>query len=659
MVYDFIHSIFAPMKKTQTLFICLILTFVGYSQSNIDIDEIEVVSLQIPVDVEESGRSITIITQEDIKKYPFTSVDEILRFQAGINTNSRGGFGVQSDIGLRGSTFSQVLILIDGVRFSEPQTSHLNFSLPIPLSEIARIEVIRGPASALYGADAVGGLIHIKTKASSRQTNGLTSSGFLFLGEESLVDGDASISYNFGKVTLSGALKNTNSDGQVFRNPNFDLGVSENEEFATDFNIESYTLAASFRPDDVWFINARYGTDSRDFNAKFFYTNSSFDESRETTGNDLAQVSVSRAKGNSQTDLNVGYRQGTDFFVFNPLFTPNDHETERLTGLIRHSITNDKGYTLGFGAQLESQEIDSTDRGDHEQNTSEVYLTTLFPFTDELTVMASQRLANNDEFGISYNPQMSASYNKNNFVLRSSLGWAVRAPDFTERFVSDLIPNLAPGRNIGNPDLLTEESFTVDLGGTYLASANTKLDASVFLRDSENLIDFVITNSDDITSADNLQSGEEYFFSQNVAEAQTWGIEFQGSHQLLFGENNSLSINANYTYLNTDIENAANSKNVANHPNHQINSNFNLLVGDFNAFLGSQFINREEDTLENINALVQPNYFIAHTKLGYSVTDKLQLQLRLNNIFDESYQEILGSPLPERWGSAGVQWDLK
>jgi len=577
------------MKKLILLTLCFLATSISFSQTDQEIDPVEVVSLQIPVDVEESGRSITIITQEDIEKSPFTSVDEILRFQAGFNTNSRGGFGVQSDIGIRGGTFSQVLILIDNVRFSEPLTSHLNFSLPIPLNEIARIEIIRGPASALYGADAVGGLIHIKTKAYENKSEGLNTSGYFFLGEESLVDGDASISYNFGKVTLSGAVKNTTSDGQTFRNPNFDLGVAENEEFNTDFDIQSYTLAASFQPSDDWFVNARYGIDERDFNAKYFYTNSSFDESRETTSNDFAQLSIARDKGDNQTQLNLGYRQGTDFFVFNPLFTPNDHETQRFSGLLRHSITNDQGYTFGFGAQLESQEIE-------------------LPLSDDFTVMASQRLGSNDEFGISYTPQMSASYNKNNFVVRSSLGWAVRAPDFTERFVSDLIPNLSPGRNIGNPDLVAEESFTVDLGGSYLPIPNLKLDASGFFRDSNNLIDFVVTNADDITTADNLQSGEDYFFSQNVAEAQTWGIEFQGALDLQLHNDNSLSINLNYTYLDTEIANASNSKNVANHPNHQINSDLNLLLGNFNASLNTQWINREEDTLETINALVQPNY---------------------------------------------------
>ncbi len=647
------------MKNLTVVFYLILVTCIGHAQTNYDIDEVEVVSLSIPVSVDESGRNITILTQGELEKYPFTSIDEILRFQAGINTNSRGGFGVQSDLGMRGSTFSQVLILIDGVRFNEPLTSHLNFSLPIPINEISQIEIIRGPASALYGADAVGGMIHIKTKAYTNTNQGLNTSGYLFGGQERLIDGDASISYDFGKVKLSGAMKHTSSDGQTFRNPNFDLGFNENEEYQTDFDIQSYTMAASYRPTEDWLINARYGIDDRDFNAKYFYTRSGFDESRETTSTNLAQLSVRRAKNQSETNLNIGYREGTDFFVFNPLFSANDHQTERLTGLLRHSITNDKGYTFGFGAQFENQEIISTDRGNHEQSQTDAYFTALLPLWDDFTIMASQRFGMNDDYGVSYTPQMSASYHKNNFILRSSAGWAVRGPDFTERYVSDLIPSLSPGRNIGNPDLLAEESFTIDLGGSYLPSASTKLDASVFIRDSKNLVDFVLTNANEITTANNLQYGEEYFYSKNVSEATTWGIEFQGNHNLSFSERSNLNLQANYTFLNTELADGSISRYIANHPNHQLNANAQLSVGKVQAFLGAQWIDRDEQSVEAINALVQSDYFVGHAKLGYQMINGLQLQLRMNNVFDESYQEILGSELPRRWTSLGVQWDLQ
>ena len=91
-------------------------------------------------------------------------MDELLQYVGGVNINNRGGFGVQSDIGMRGSTFSQVLVLVDNQRINDPLTAHFNNYVPIPLSEVHHIEIVRGSASASFGADAVGGIIHIKTK---------------------------------------------------------------------------------------------------------------------------------------------------------------------------------------------------------------------------------------------------------------------------------------------------------------------------------------------------------------------------------------------------------------------------------------------------------------------------------------------------------------
>ena len=88
-----------------------------------------------------------------------------------MNINSRGGFGVQADIGMRGSTFSQVLILLDNVRMNDPLTAHFNSNIPIAKSEIGIIEVIKGPSSASYGSDAVGGVIHIKSKSYLQKSN--------------------------------------------------------------------------------------------------------------------------------------------------------------------------------------------------------------------------------------------------------------------------------------------------------------------------------------------------------------------------------------------------------------------------------------------------------------------------------------------------------
>jgi len=629
-----------------------------FAQPDIDIEEVQVISLQIPVAVDESGRSVSIITEKEIEDSPFTSIDELLRTVPGLNINSRGGFGVQSDVGMRGSTFSQVLILIDGVRYSEPLTAHLNFSLPIPLSEISKIEVIRGPASALYGADAVGGIIHIHTKARRQQGDGFRTSGYGFYGEQDLFDGDVTAAYHFGKATISAGYKSVQSNGQSFTNPNFTAGVSEVETFRTDFDIESFTIATNIQPSEEWNIHARYAQDERDFNAKYFYTRSTFDESREATSAELAQVSIDRMMETNATHLSLGYRQGEDVFAFNPAFLANQHETERIIGLARHQFTVGEENTIGFGAQFETQEIESNDRGNHDQQFLEGFATGLFHLTDELTTMISARVGDHEVYGTNFTPQASISYNQDRYILRSSAGWAIRGADFTERYVSDLIPDLSPGRNIGNPLLDAEHSFTGDVGFTYLASPSATLSATVFHRSSSNLIDFVLTNSNSIETADNLQANEDYFYSRNIADAHTTGVEFYTDLLILDTDASSIDVHVNYTFLSTEIEDGLRSKYLANHPNHQINTVLSARFGRFSTNLVSQWIDRDGEAVEQINAAIPDDYFVTHFKAGYKLTDHFSARLRMFNMFDEGYQEILGSQMPERWVSGGVQWSF-
>jgi outer membrane receptor protein involved in Fe transport len=116
----------------------------------------------------ETGRNIIVIRQEEIRMLPANSLDEILKFIPGIEVQQRGPQGAQSDIVIRGGTFQQVLVVIDGIRINDPLTGHFNSYIPIHPNDIDRIEVLKGASSAVFGADAVGGVINIITKKDSQ-----------------------------------------------------------------------------------------------------------------------------------------------------------------------------------------------------------------------------------------------------------------------------------------------------------------------------------------------------------------------------------------------------------------------------------------------------------------------------------------------------------
>ncbi len=110
------------------------------------------------------GRTLAVVTADDLARLPVASVTDALRLLPGVWVRQRGPFGSQTDISVRGASFGQTLVLVDGVRINDPQTGHHSGDLPVALEDIARIELLAGAGSSLHGADAVGGVINIITR---------------------------------------------------------------------------------------------------------------------------------------------------------------------------------------------------------------------------------------------------------------------------------------------------------------------------------------------------------------------------------------------------------------------------------------------------------------------------------------------------------------
>ena len=134
-------------------------------KSNVNfLDPVTIYGNMLNTDNIKTGKNITVIKAQEIENYNFNSIDDLLKIIPSIELQSRGGFGSQSDIVLRGSTFNQTLVLLDGMRVNDPLTGHFSMYIPITISDIHQIEIIRGGASSIYGPDAVGGVINIVTK---------------------------------------------------------------------------------------------------------------------------------------------------------------------------------------------------------------------------------------------------------------------------------------------------------------------------------------------------------------------------------------------------------------------------------------------------------------------------------------------------------------
>lgn len=128
-----------------------------------ELSEVVVTASMLPQQEKETGRNIVSIKGSSLQNLPISSIDELLKYLPGIETQQRGPAGTQSNIIIRGGTFQQVLVIIDGIRINDPLTGHFNGYIPLHPSDINRIEIIKGAASAIYGSDAIGGVVNIIT----------------------------------------------------------------------------------------------------------------------------------------------------------------------------------------------------------------------------------------------------------------------------------------------------------------------------------------------------------------------------------------------------------------------------------------------------------------------------------------------------------------
>jgi iron complex outermembrane receptor protein len=661
------------MLKKIFLFLCLTIFSIqtAFSQVEVKLDSISVTASRISSSVSESGKNVSVITQDDIQKMPVTSVDDLLRSLPGVNINSRQGFGVQADVGIRGSTFSQVLFMLDNVPLNDPLTAHFNTNIPVSLSEIGQIELVRGPASASYGADAVGGVVHIKTRSYLRsqieagenlQTNVFADIG---AGQHNLLTGDLGFDLNKKRWRFSTSVRHVSSDGETLDNPGFATGVSDQETYNNYFEMTSYTASLSYRLSDYLTLYTRGGFDDRDFSARYFYTRNEFDQSEEQINSRWGLGALTFEKDAHRSEFNLSYRNVDDTFDFWPGTLPaNEHTTDQLFLNLSHqyeltgaSVSNRFNYIrLMAGGQYLDKQIESTDRGDHHTDMGGIYAIGTFSWVNGLNLTASARLQFDSIASTEFLPQLSASYSVGDITFRSSAGRAIRVGDFTERYISSQIPNLTPGRNIGNPDLQPERSWTVDAGFDWRPASRIRISPTVFYRTSGNLIDYALTNSNNITNADNLQPGETYFYASNIEQSSVIGVEVMSDATHNIGNNRSAGVQAGYTYIQTTSNGNAPSKYIANHPEHQVNLGIRFSAGWGSIHSESSYRVRSEESAELIDGDVPSGYFISDLNIQASTGwSPATLYVRIMNLTDTQYQEILGAPMPGRWVMGGMK----
>jgi iron complex outermembrane receptor protein len=614
---------------------------------------VQVVSGRLGLSEARTGRHVTVIRAEAIEHMPVSSIDELLRYLPFMEIQSRGAFGVQSDILMRGGTFNQMLVLLDGMRVNDPLTGHFNSYIPVSVVEIDRIEVYRGPSSTVYGADAVGGVVNIITKnfLPGKVEDRLEGRVEAWYGQYELIRSNTGFNLSKGNWKLGTGISYNASEGHQL----------SSDSLRGDFRLGTFSLSLAVDLTENVQLAVRSASDNRLFNAQHFYTNSPWDLSREQVKRWWNQIQLKWQLGPSNSlTFQAAYVSTRDSFLFNPAFQANLHATRYQQYQANHLFQSVTGLRIASGVQLDHRGIVSNDRGDRRHWHTGVYTMLSYTLPVELSVSGGLRLDYDEVYGIELMPQVNLAYTSGDWIFRGSAGRTIRSPDFTERYISTGLEGpLAPGRNLGNPFLVAERAWSMDAGFDHGIGRDIILSLTGFYRFSRDLIDYIITPAEDIPGGDNLVSGEEYFFAQNIGLMNTWGLESWLSGQHSLQEEAAIDWGLSFQGLLSRSDSAIVSKYLSAHARNLIQARIGFQHKAFSLQVLTMYKSRDAEIAKEINQALTPDYMVWNLKVdAYLLKRSLVLSLQVNNLFNRHYSDILGASMPGRWIMGGITWNI-
>jgi len=591
----------------------------------------------------ETGRNIQVLTSEQLQRLPVHSVDELLRFIPGLEVQQRGPQGSQSDINLRGGTFQQVLVLLDGVRLNDPLTGHFSSYIPIHPAEIERIEVLKGPASALYGSEAVGGVINIITKtfaaAATKKEN--SGSAFISAGEYRMLNSGAHFALaGKGKRFSAGYLSN-NAEGQALRGT---TGY---------FHLHTFSIAGSVDLGKNWTASLRSSADLRSFNAQNFYTTFASDTANEKVNSwwTQAQLKHSGTKGTLQADL--AWKQLRDQYWFRPTAVPNDNKSRLFSGQVFYHYAPATNWSILTSVQSIYKSIRSNDRGNHADWHGAVFTVVRQQFRNRIFLQEGLRLDYDENYGWVLIPQINAGWSAGKFAVRAVAGRTVRDADYTELYNNYNKALVTSGR-IGNPALSTEKAWNLELGFDYYHSANLHISSTVFHRNYTGLIDWAPTPYAAMPRTNNLVPGGSYALAKNIESIQSDGLELDINYRKDLNRKMSFFVQAGYVLLHSSNADSIPSFYISSHARQLLNFSVLLRYSRIELSVNGLYKKRNAQELAALRAKISGDYAVVNTRAAFLLPRKFgRVYVQADNLFNTTYSDLLGSTMPGRWWSAG------
>lgn len=468
-------------------------------------ESVVVLGVAQPVQETQSARS-TFGVDVPMEQFAVPDWFQLLREDSSVDLQARGDGATQADVSIRGSTFEQTLVLLNGLRMDDPETSHFNLDVPVAIGAMAGIDVLHGAGSTLYGADALGGVIEVRTATP-------TVTGLRF----------ASGVGSYGTNTQASTLSELGTHWNVLAagSRDFSTGFIPDRDYRSEAASVEPRLESRLGVTDVLLA----GSD-RAFGADQFYGDYPSFERVKAWFSSLTQ------QLGANTEAAVSYRRHTDEYVLvrtDPGLYENNHVDESWEGVVRRRdallhAPKGSGLDLYTGLEEDADAIQSNNLGRHARNQGAGYARLDGRWRDRATASIGVREEILSGGTTVFSPSLSASLRvPGRLKLRAAAGYGFRLPTFTDLYYSD-------PTSIGNPHLLPEYAWSFEGGADWYARPNLVLHLTGFASPQHHTIDYTRPGNTGPYTSTNLgkftfagtESGLEWRPSRNDVIRANW-----------------------------------------------------------------------------------------------------------------------------------------
>lgn len=631
------------IKKPLALVIASTLSvsaFADEEQQQFD-EQMVVTATQTETTIKEAPASISVITADDILTEPGLALNDLVKNIPGVESQQDGGRAGREMISIRGLDAGYTMILVNGRKLSSSSAVFRgnDFDLAaIPKESIERIEVIRGPMSALYGSEALGGVVNVITKKPENEWNSQ------FNGDYSYRDDDNGGEFTVG-VNTSGALiedelfmsfavnKSARDAYHAFTGEGTDNrgGTYDRSEATTLEERDTLALSGGL----LWYIN-----ENHDLAFDFSYN----DDDREgviesTSGLTPSETTIKR---NMQAlTYNGAFSWGEAQLRYNRDAVTNENGAEIDTGVTDveernqqvygHATTYVGSHTLTFGGEWSYSELENpeslTVTGKADVHEQALFVQDQWSINDAYTLTYGTRLDFHEEFGSHWSPRAYLVNTVNDkLTLKGGVGSAFNAPSLLNLSEENIINSCKGSCQIqGNPDLDPETSVSYEVSALYNEDT-WGFELGLFRNDIKNLIER------DLPPEDEREDGDVYTY-KNIDEAMTQGVEFAGHIDLT----DRVTLNGAYTFL--DTEDKSTGEQLENRPDHQGNVRVTWFATDWlDTFARVNYIG---DTVVDVDSdVTRPAVTTLDLGLNYHFNYDWRLRAGVRNLTDEQFDDI-------------------